>query len=133
MIIKFKLFENIDYIVGKLYKYNELSKEIQHDIDVQFYDWFEGNYVEDEQDPHNYIWEYKQLTPNDLEEYITRHFGHELGDVIDSDEMKKLIEDIRKNGIKQPAVGLEGNHRALACWELGIDLPYLEAKYNYDN
>ena len=58
-------------------------------------------------------------------------FGeYDIENALEDPYMKRIIRDIRKNGVKKPAVGTEGCHRALACYELGIDLPYLQPHFS---
>lgn len=113
------------FIIDRIYEYEDLPEEIQGDIDIQF---DEDNYDES---PYDYKWRFKLMNPEDTEEYLVNFFGHDLEDAINSEYMQKLIKDIKKRGIDWPAVGNEGNHRALACWELGIPLPYLDPIYKY--
>lgn len=113
------------FIIGKIYEYEELPKQIQNDIDIQF---DESNY---EESPYDYKWKFKLMNPKDTEEYLVNFFGHDLDNAINSKYMQKLIKNIKKRGIDWPAVGNEGNHRALACWQLRIPLPYLDPIYKY--
>jgi len=40
--------------------------------------------------------------------------------------IEKVMMDIKKNGIRNPSVGEEGNHRAAAFYLMNKELPYLE-------
>jgi len=116
-----------NFKIGQRYNYDDLPKVTQNEIDVQFEDEYDES-VDD------YQWEFKYLQPEDIEEYLDNIYGYNIGDALDDPYMKKIIRNIKKNGIMQPAVGFEGNHRALACWHLKIPLPYLEPiKKQYQN
>lgn len=109
-----------NFIVGKKYEFEELPKQIQNDIEIQFDEYTELQ-------PMDYYYVAKLLTPKETEEYLMNTFGeYEIGDTLENPYMKKIIRDIEKNGLDYPAVGIEGNHRALAYWHLGKELPYLE-------
>ena len=110
--------------MGKKYEYDDLPEEVRVDIDVQFEDNLEES-------PDDYLWKFKLMKPKDLEEYLQSQFGDYLDEVCEDDYMIGLIADIKKRGIDWPSVGVEGNHRALACWYLNIPLPYLEPVYKY--
>lgn len=124
----FKIFEGTlisRFEIGKRYKYDDLPKSIQKEIDVQF----DGGY-DPEDDIENYEWEFKYLKPEDTIEFLENSFGeYGLDDAVNHPYMKRLIKNIKENGVRKPAVGDEGSHRALACYELGIDLPYLEPHF----
>lgn len=108
-----------NFEIGNQYKYDDLPDPIKSDIDNQF----EDNYDES---IYDYVWEFKLMKPSEIEEYVVNHFGeYDINDVIDSDYVRKLTKDIEKNGLDYPAVGIEGNHRALVHWILKKDLPYL--------
>ena len=122
-LIKFKIFEkfiNDDFKIGQRYSYDQLPKQVRDDIDIQFqYSRDEG--VED------YVWEYKLLSPDDIVEYLESVYGeYDMVDACNHAYMVKMIKDIQESGLEYPAVGIEGNHRALACWFLRIPLPYLQ-------
>jgi len=109
-----------DFIIGKKYEFEDLPKKIQNDIEIQFDEYSELQ-------PMDYYYVCKILKPKEIEEYLMSVFGeYEIGDVLEEPYMKKLIKDIKRNGLDYPSVGIEGNHRALAYWYLGRDLPYLE-------
>lgn len=124
-----KTFENFtnkfDFELGKTYQYDDLPEEVQSDIDVQFDEYG------DEQ-PEDYEWKFKLLPVDEIEEYVTKHFGNEIEDVIEEPYVQNLIKDIEERGLDYPSVGVEGNHRALVHWYLKKPLPYLEPIYkNY--
>jgi hypothetical protein len=129
-IINFQQFikegytNKFNFELGKKYSYEELPKEVQSDIGVQFDEYDEENSIWD------YVWKFKLMQPNEIAEYLESHFGN-LDEALQHPYMRKIIRDIKKRGIDWPAVGIEGNHRALACWYLGIPLPYLEPIYKY--
>jgi hypothetical protein len=134
------LTNKFDFQEGKVYQYHELPKQIQEDIDVQLED---GEYNSDD---YNYV--AQLLEPSQIEEYLHNVFGeYSIGEAIDHPDMKRLIKKIKRDGLDYPPVGNEGNHRALAFYELGLPLPYLnmelkeeweetnemmEDKYDYD-
>jgi formyltetrahydrofolate hydrolase len=51
---------------------------------------------------------------------------YNIQDILEEPYMVNLINDINKNGLDYPIVGIEGNHRALALYHLNKDIPYLE-------
>jgi len=109
-----------DFIVGEKYEFEELPEPIQNDIEIQFDEYSELQ-------PMDYYYVAKFLKPEEIEEYLMNTFNeYEIGDELEHPHMKRLIRDIKKNGLDYPAVGIEGNHRALAYWYLGEELPYLE-------
>ena len=122
----FEKFTNkFDFKIGKTYQYDDLPEEVQSDIDVQFDEYG------DEQ-PEDYEWKFKLLPVDEIEEYVTNHFGYEIQDTIDEPYVQDLIKDIKERGLDYPSVGVEGNHRALVHWYLKKPLPYLEPIYkNY--
>jgi hypothetical protein len=122
----FEKFTNeFDFEVGKTYQYDDLPEEVQSDIDVQFDEYG------DEQ-PEDYQWKFKLLPVDEIEEYVTKHFGNEIEDIIEEPYVQNLIKDIKERGLDYPSVGVEGNHRALVHWYLKKPLPYLEPIYkNY--
>jgi hypothetical protein len=119
----FEKFTNeFDFEIGKTYQYDDLPEEVQSDIDVQFDEYG------DEQ-PEDYEWKFKLLPIDEIEEYVTKHFGNEIEDVIEEPYVQNLIKDIKERGLDYPSVGVEGNHRALVHWYLKKPLPYLEPIY----
>jgi hypothetical protein len=122
----FEKFTNkFDFELGKTYQYDDLPEEVQSDIDIQFDEYG------DEQ-PEDYEWKFKLLPVDEIEEYVTKHFGNEIEDVIEEPYVQDLIKDIKERGLDYPSVGVEGNHRALVHWYLKKPLPYLEPIYkNY--
>jgi hypothetical protein len=40
--------------------------------------------------------------------------------------MRKLVKNIKEKGLDYPAVGTDGNHRALAYYIMKKTLPYLD-------
>lgn len=116
-----------NFIPGKVYSFDELPNHIKNDIEVQFEEYSELG-------PTDYNYVAKLIKKEDLEEYLTNVFGeYDIGDAIDHPYMKKLIKKIKNEGLDYPAVGIEGNHRALAFYVLGWDLPYLEMIENENN
>jgi hypothetical protein len=115
-----KITNKFDFEVGRVYNFDELPKKIKSDIEVQF----EDNYDES---PYDFDYKAVLLNPEDTEEYLHNQFGeYDIAEAISHPYMKKIINSIKKGGIDYPSVGVEGNHRALACYYLGIPLPYLE-------
>ncbi len=109
-----------DFVIGKIYRYDDLPKEIQNDIDVQFEDY-------SEESVYDFEWKFKLLKPSEIEEYVHNFFGeYDIQKIIETPHMQELINDIKNNGLDYPSVGNEGNHRALAHWYLKKTLPYLE-------
>ena len=128
MITNFKIFENKEYTnkfnfePGKIYEYEDLPKQIKKDIEVQF----EDNY---EYSPEDYTYKAILINPDELYDYLITHFGkYYIDEYMEEPYIKKIVNDIKKNGINYPSVGVEGNHRALVCYMLKIPLPYLEMK-----
>jgi len=125
IISKFDSFSNkiltnkFDFIVGKKYIFDDLPNEIKDDILIQFDEYSDLQ-------PEDYFYVAKLLKPEEIEEYLHNQFGYEIQDALEEPYMKKLIKDIQNKGLDYPAVGIEGNHRALAFWYLKKDLPYLE-------
>lgn len=119
-VSKDTLTKKFNFIVGREYSFGELPAKIKKDIEIQF-----DEYSELQPDDYRYV--AKLLKPEEIEEYLHNQFGeYDVLETLDSPYMKKLISDIKKNGLDYPSVGVEGNHRALACWFLKRDLPYLE-------
>lgn len=120
-----QITNNFDFQVGKIYQFDELPEEIQSDIEVQFVD----NYDES---PEDYEYKAELLKPEQTEEFLHNQFGeYDINDAIQQPYMRKIIKDIKERGIDYPSVGTEGNHRALACYHLGINLPYLKMIYKH--
>ena len=132
------LNENInkEFTVGTCYEYNYLNNEIQKDIDIQF----KKNNLEDDEDPDmdypfyeqplfdgdpdHYVYCYKYINEKEIMEiYPEVHIiGGQNSQYIDN----TLIPNIKKNGLKNPPIGHEGNHRALAYLKMKKPMPYLE-------
>jgi hypothetical protein len=135
-ILREELNKYIDgFIVGKCYKYNELSSKTKSDINIQFKIFS----LEDDEDPNmdyphyqqplfdgdpkNYLYCFKYLTEKEaLEKYPELY----LLSMSNPEYMESLITNIRKNGLKNPPVGYEGNHRVMAFIKMGKPIPYLE-------
>lgn len=122
---KFNKFNNeytnkFDFVPGKSYQYNELPKKIKDDIDAQF-----DNDTEYGEEDFNYVC--TLVKPEENEEYLESQFGeYDITEAMTDPYMKRLIKNIEKRGLDYPAVGSEGNHRALAYYALNKPLPYLE-------
>jgi hypothetical protein len=113
-------------VVGKSYEFDELPKQTKQDIDVQF----EDNYDEA---PDDYLYKYILVSPEENEEYLFSIFGEwDIEDAKEDPYMKKLIRNIKKRGLDYPAVGTEGNHRALAYYIMNKPLPYLDMVSKYE-
>ena len=123
MITEYTKYVNkFDFEIGKSYEYDELPEKTKDDIDVQFDDNAEYG-------PDDYVYVFKLLTPEETEDYLHNQFGeYDIEDAMDDPYMKALIKKIIRVGLDYPAVGIEGNHRALACYTLRKPLPYLEMK-----
>ena len=124
MITEFKIFEGyvnkFDFEIGKSYEYDELPKKVKDDIDVQFEEYSEYS-------PEDYTYLFKILTPEETVEYLESVFGEwDINDAINDPYMKKIIKSVKEKGLDYPAVGNEGNHRALAFYAMNKPLPYLE-------
>ena len=124
-IDKFKSFSNkmtnkFDFVLGKEYSLDELPQNIKDDIERQFDEYSELQ-------PEDYYYVAKLLKQEEIEEYLHNQFGeYDIQDALEEPYMKKLIKDIKNNGLDYPPVGIEGNHRDLAFWFLKKELPYLE-------
>lgn len=132
------LNENVSgkFIIGKCYEYDDLNTEIQKDIDKQF----KKNSLEDDEDPDmdyphfqqplfddnqdEYVYCFKFLNKKEiLEKYPeVYHIGGRDSDYVNY----RLIPSIKKNGLKNPPVGSEGNHRAFAYIVMEKPMPYFE-------
>ena len=114
-----KYVNKFNFEIGKYYEYDELPQQVKNDIEVQ---------VEDEEyDSDDYIYLFKLLTPQETEEYLENSFGeYDIEDAMNTPYMKRLVRKIKTNGLDYPAVGNEGNHRALAFYMMKKPLPYLE-------
>lgn len=125
-LLKFSLYlegkyvNKFDFEIDKEYEYWDLPKQCQKDISVQF---DEHDY---EENPEDYRYKFKLLNREELEDWLSQSYGDYFGDECEHAYMKRLIKSIEKKGLDYPSVGSEGNHRALAFWYLGKDLPYLE-------
>jgi hypothetical protein len=110
-----------DGVVGKIYTFDELPQQTQQDVE----DMFGDGYNED--GPDDYLFRYILISPEENESYLFSVFGEwDIEDAKDDPYMKKLVKDIKKRGLDYPAIGTEGNHRALAYYMLDKPLPYLE-------
>lgn len=118
-VLRESIVNKFDFRLGKVYQYEQLPKQIKDDIDIQFDDVFDLS-------PFDYEYVCKIIPNSDLAEIVEEHFGREWPDYAETDEVKKLIKDIKKKGLDYPSVGYEGYHRALVYFILGLDLPYLE-------
>lgn len=115
-----KLTNKFNFIINKIYNFDELPIDIQKDIELQFDEYSELK-------PIDYKYVAKILKPIEIEEYIFNNFGeYNIQDILEEPYMVNLINDINKNGLDYPIVGIEGNHRALALYHLNKDIPYLE-------
>ena len=121
MITEYTKYVNkFDFEIGKSYEYNELPQKTKDDIDVQFDDNAEYG-------PEDYVYIFKLLSPEETEDYLHNVFGeYDIEDAMDDPYIKRLVRKIMTSGLDYPAVGIEGNHRALACYIMGKHLPYLE-------
>ena len=119
MINEYKYVNKFDFELGKSYEYDELPQKTKDDIDVQFDDNAEYG-----PDDYNYI--FKLLTPKEIEEHFNDFGEYNIADTINDPNMKLLIKKVLRVGLDYPAVGVEGDHKALACYTLNIPLPYLE-------
>ncbi len=125
---KFNIFNNeytnkFNFILDKSYEYNELPKKIKNDIDAQFGEDY------DEYGPEDYDYICKLITPEENSEYLENVFGEwDIHDAMEHPYMKRLVKSIKEKGLDYPAVGTEGNHRALAYYIMKKPLPYLEMK-----
>ena len=107
-------------VVGKSYEFDELPEQTKQDIEVMF----ENNYDEG---PEDYLYEYILISPEENEDYLFSIFGEwDIENAKEDPYMKKLVRDIKKRGLDYPAVGNEGNHRALAYYMMNKPLPYLK-------
>lgn len=118
-----KYVNSFDYEIGRVYDIDELPRQTQQEIEIQFQaysDLPEHNFDE-------YGWRFKLLQPEETEEYLLDHFDrYNIDDAINDPYLQKLIVDIKERGLDFPSVGVEGNHRALIYWYLKEPLPYLE-------
>ncbi len=115
-----KLTNKFNFIINKIYSFDELPIDIQKDIELQFDEFSELK-------PIDYKYVAKILKPIEIEEYLFNSFGeYNIQDVLEEPYMINLINDINKNGLDYPIVGIEGNHRSLALYHLNKDIPYLE-------
>ena len=107
-------------VVGKSYEFDELPEQTKQDIEVMF----EDNYDES---PEDYLYEYILISPEENEEYLFSVFGEwDIENAKEDPYIRKLVRDIKKRGLDYPAVGNEGNHRALAYYMMDKALPYLK-------
>jgi hypothetical protein len=107
-------------VVGESYEFNELPEQTKQDIEVMF----EDNYDEG---PEDYLYEYVLISPEENEEYLFSVFGEwDIENAKEDPYIRKLVRDIKKRGLDYPAVGNEGNHRALAYYMMNKPLPYLK-------
>ena len=107
-------------VVGKSYEFYELPELTKQDIEVMF----EDNYDEG---PEDYLYEYVLISPEENEEYLFSVFGEwDIENAKEDPYIRKLVRDIKKRGLDYPAVGNEGNHRALAYYMMNKPLPYLK-------
>jgi len=107
-------------VVGKSYEFDELPEQTKQDIEVMF----ENNY---DDGPEDYLYEYVLISPEENEDYLFSIFGEwDIENAKEDPYMKKLVRDIKKRGLDYPAVGNEGNHRALAYYMMDKPLPYLK-------
>ena len=117
-----------NFVVGKCYKYDELHEDIQYDINIQFKIFDEDpENANDKFDgfPEDYTYCFKYLKPTEIKTTFPL-----INDILKSktNYLQKIIDDIKKNGLNNPPVGSEGNHRATAFYLMNIEMPYLEIK-----
>lgn len=123
---KFNKFNNeytnkFDFVIGKSYEYDDLPKKIKNDIEIQFGDGY------NEYGPEDYNYVCKLIKPEDNTEYLENTFGEwDITNAMTQPYIKRLVKSIKTNGLDYPAVGTEGNHRALAYYIMNKPLPYLE-------
>lgn len=115
-----------DFVVGKCYEYNDLNSDIQYDIDIQFkiYDEsFESVGEKYDGFPEDYKYCFKYLNPNEIKDYLPMVSG-----ILKTNMryVKNLMLDIKKDGLQNPPVGQEGNHRGAVFFLLNKKMPYLE-------
>lgn len=109
------------------------QKKIQNDVDAHFGDGY------NEYGPEDYDYICKLITPEENSEYLEGVFGEwDINDAIEHTHMRKLVKNIKEKGLDYPAVGTEGNHRALAYYIMKKSLPYLDMNLKpekdlYDN
>lgn len=72
---------------------------------------------------------YFRLTTIPLQVLLEQYdelLGPNLSDYLEDDYVINLANDIKQNGLKNPPIGMEGNHRSLAFIVLEKDMPYFE-------
>ena len=100
--------------VGRKYTYDELPDAVQNDVDVQIDEY--------NQDPNEYYYVFEIIPWKNLD---VESWGMDIDEMRDNPRMKKLMRSIEKHGgIINPPVGMEGNHRQLASYFLGLNMPY---------
>ena len=114
-----------NFEIGKQYRYDELPKQIQDDINEQLYMW------EVSETNNDYNYEFKLISIDRLYLYIKKEVmpvttETTVEEYINQPYIKELAKEIQERGLDYPSVGVEGNHRAAAHLLLGKDLPYLE-------
>jgi len=124
-LIREVIDENINNIsefkIGKCYQCFELPQNVFEDIYAQF--------SSGENDPEDYKYCFKLLEPKEIPKYLplvnTYIKEYKKGD---KNYLESIINSIKKQGLKYPAVGTEGNHRGAIFYLLNKPLPYLEIK-----
>ena len=95
-----KYVNKFDFEIGKEYEFDDLPKQVQDDIEVQFdvnYDYGENFHPHYQGNIKEYKWKFKLLQPEEIEEWVINHFGeYNIIEEVESRYMKRLINDIKK-------------------------------------
>lgn len=100
---------------NKIYLFKDLPVDAQNDFLVQFESDFDFS-------PQNYFFKLTLVSFEELTAELDEIFGPNLIDAVEDDYVIELANDILINGLKNPPIGSEGIHRALAYHYLGKDM-----------
>jgi len=105
--------------LNELFLFDELPPAVQNDFLIQIENNFEIS-------PYDFVFHLQKINYKELLRKYDLLLGPNLLDEIEDDYVVKLAEDISKNGMKNPPIGREGNHRSLAHIYLQKDMMYFE-------
>jgi len=116
------VFEGKRYPVGKTYRWSELPAVTRRDARSQTED-IQIHYGKDHRDVLYRL----LLIPNaDAEQLLRKRYGEEFDRIVNSPEIKRISEAIRRDGLKRSPILEEAIDEAIAMVALGLDVPYFD-------
>jgi hypothetical protein len=115
------VFDGRTYVVGQAYPWDELPRQVQKDVVVQE----EGLELVFGRDPRGLYYELILVPHTEVVRMLEGRFGKErLGRHFQTPSIRRLAEEIEREGLHAPPVEDEGWKRAIALALLGWDMPY---------